>query len=69
MRSSVDFPQPEGPTSTQNCASAISTSTPCTTSVDAYDLRTFSIETDAKRHSRSEAARNGTEEVPKKNGR
>jgi len=38
-------------------------STPCTTSVDAYDLWTFSIETDAKRHSPSEAARNGTEEA------
>src|SRR5690606_11945379 len=48
MRSSVDLPQPDGPTSTQNSPSAISTSTPCTTSVAPYDLRTFSIETDAK---------------------
>src|SRR6185369_6847547 len=40
MRSSVDLPQPEGPTSTQNSPSAIDTSTPCTTSVEPNDLRT-----------------------------
>src|SRR6195256_6484126 len=40
MRSSVDLPQPEGPTSTQNSPSAIDTSTPWTTSVEPKDLRT-----------------------------
>src|SRR6185295_15742855 len=40
MRSSVDLPQPDGPTSTQNSPSAIETSTPCTTSVEPNDLRT-----------------------------
>src|SRR5262245_21072827 len=40
MRSSVDLPQPDGPTSTQNSPSAIDTSTPCTTWVEPNDLRT-----------------------------
>src|SRR3954469_9506956 len=40
MRSKVDLPQPEGPTSTQNSPSAIDTSTPCTTCVEPKDLRT-----------------------------
>src|SRR6186713_2281280 len=40
MRSSVDLPQPEGPTRTQNSPSAIATSTPRTTSVEPKDLRT-----------------------------
>src|ERR1051325_2095825 len=40
MRSRVDLPQPEGPTSTQNSPSSIDTSTPCTTSVEPNDLRT-----------------------------
>src|SRR4051812_45416789 len=40
MRSSVDLPQPEGPTSTQNSPSAMSTFTPCTTWVEPNDLRT-----------------------------
>ena len=34
MRSSVDLPQPDGPTSTQNSPSAISMSTPRITGVD-----------------------------------
>ena len=38
MRSSVDLPQPEGPTSTQNSPSAIATSTPRMTCVDAEPL-------------------------------
>ena len=33
MRSSVDLPQPEGPTSTVNAPSAMSMSTPCSTCV------------------------------------
>ena len=40
MRSSVDLPQPEGPTSTQNSPSAIWMSTPCTTRVEPKDLNT-----------------------------
>ena len=40
MRSSVDLPQPEGPTSTQNSPSAMSSSTPCTTAVEPKDLCT-----------------------------
>src|ERR1700741_4391280 len=47
MRSSVDLPQPDGPTSTQNSPSAIDTSTPCTTSVEPNDLRTALRETAA----------------------
>src|SRR5258708_16771175 len=45
IRSSVDLPQPEGPTSTQNSPSAIAMSTPCTTSVEPKDLRTPRSET------------------------
>src|SRR5690606_59058 len=33
IRSSVDLPQPDGPTSTQNCPSSIATSTPRITGV------------------------------------
>src|SRR5216117_67866 len=40
MRSSVDLPQPDGPTSTQNSPSATVTSTACTTSVWPKRLRT-----------------------------
>src|SRR5438128_8724397 len=40
MRSSVDLPQPEGPTRTQNSPSAISTSTPRMTCVEPKFLRT-----------------------------
>src|SRR5690242_8416679 len=40
MRRSVDFPHPEGPTSTQNSASPTSISTPCITSVEPKCLRT-----------------------------
>ena len=40
MRSSVDFPQPDGPTSTQNSPSSTVTSTPCSTSVEPKFLRT-----------------------------
>src|SRR5258706_14445409 len=39
MRSTVDLPQPDGPTSTQNSPSSPSTSTPCTPSVEPKDLR------------------------------
>src|SRR5439155_712567 len=45
LRSSVDLPQPEGPTSTQNSPSAMEMSTPCTTSVEPKDLRTPRNET------------------------
>src|SRR5271154_5258833 len=47
MRSSVDLPQPEGPTSTQNSPSAIEMSTPCTTGVVPNDLRTWRSPTSA----------------------
>src|SRR5215831_4961425 len=40
MRSSVDLPQPEGPTSTQNSPSSTATSTPYRTSVEPKLLRT-----------------------------
>src|SRR5688500_10635809 len=40
IRSSVDLPQPEGPTSTQNSPSSMATSTPRTTSVGPKDFRT-----------------------------
>src|SRR5688572_28007779 len=40
MRSSVDLPQPEGPTSTQNSPSSMVMSTPCTTRVEPNDLCT-----------------------------
>src|SRR5690349_18035559 len=45
MRSSVDLPQPEGPTRMTNSPSSISTLTPCRTSVEPNDLRTFRMET------------------------
>src|SRR4051794_3798377 len=45
MRSSVDLPQPEGPTRMTNSPSSISTLTPCSTSVEPNALRTFRIET------------------------
>src|SRR5262245_12774413 len=40
MRSSVDLPQPEGPTSTQNSPSSMPRSMPCTTLVEPKDLCT-----------------------------
>src|SRR5712692_6157097 len=49
IRKSVDLPQPEGPTSTQNSPFSTSTSTPCTTSVDPKLLRTPERVTDAMR--------------------
>src|SRR5438874_9993942 len=39
IRKSVDLPQPEGPTSTQNSPSSTPMSTPCTTSGEAKQLR------------------------------
>src|SRR6185295_6323052 len=45
MRNRVDLPQPEGPTRMTNSPSSISTSTPCRTSVEPNDLRTFRMET------------------------
>src|SRR5215475_10147012 len=47
MRSSVDLPQPDGPTSTQNSPSAIAMSTPWTTSVLPNDFLTRDRVTDA----------------------
>jgi hypothetical protein len=38
MRSSVDLPQPDGPTSTMNSPSAMSSEMPCSTFVDPNDL-------------------------------
>src|SRR5216684_1869905 len=49
IRKSVDLPQPEGPTSTQNWPSSTPTSTPCTTSVEPKLLRTPERVTDAMR--------------------
>src|SRR5712671_4913576 len=46
-RSKVDFPQPEGPTSTTNCPSSIGTLTPCRISASPNDLRTSRMSTDA----------------------
>ena len=43
IRSSVDLPQPEAPTKTMNSPSAMSRSTPLSTSVLPNDLRTWSI--------------------------
>ncbi len=40
MRSSVDLPQPDGPTSTVNEPSAMSMSTPCSTAVSPKLFRT-----------------------------
>ncbi len=45
MRSSVDLPQPEGPTRMTNSPSSISTETPCRISVAPNALRTFLMET------------------------
>src|SRR5690606_5792602 len=39
--SSVDFPQPEGPTKTTNSPGATSRSMPCTTCISPYFLKTF----------------------------
>src|ERR1700730_15535331 len=44
MRSSVDLPQPLGPTSTANCPSATSKLTPLMTSTAPKFLRTFSMD-------------------------
>ena len=46
MRSSVDLPQPEGPTSTTNSPSSIGIDTPCRTSKLPNDFRTSRIWTD-----------------------
>ena len=48
MRSRVDLPQPDGPTSTQNSASAMSMSTPRITWVEPKRLCTALIPTAAK---------------------
>src|SRR6266704_2832487 len=46
MRSKVDLPQPEGPTSTTNSPSSIGIETPCSTSKPPNDFRTSRICTD-----------------------
>src|SRR5215469_13750272 len=46
IRSKVDLPQPEGPTSTTNSPSSIGTVTPCRTSKAPKDFRTSRILTD-----------------------
>src|SRR5918912_859095 len=46
IRSNVDLPQPEGPTSTTNSPSSIGIDTPCKTSKFPNDLRTSRICTD-----------------------
>ncbi len=45
MRSSVDLPQPDGPTRMTNSPSSISTLTPCSTSVVPKRLRTSRMDT------------------------
>ena len=45
MRSSVDLPQPDGPTSTTNSPSAMSTLTPCNTSKAPKAFRTLRMST------------------------
>ena len=47
IRRSVDLPQPDGPTSTTNCPSSMSTVTPCSTSVEPNALRTSRNRTSA----------------------
>ena len=47
--SSVDFPQPEGPTRMTNSPSSMSTFTPWMTSTGPNDLRTSRRSTDAMR--------------------
>ena len=49
MRSSVDLPQPEGPTSTMNSPSAMSKPMPWMTFVLPKDFSMFANETDAMR--------------------
>jgi hypothetical protein len=49
MRSSVDFPQPDGPTRMTNSPSAMSMLTPRITSADPKDFRTSRISTEAIR--------------------
>src|SRR6201746_1231017 len=46
IRSNVDLPQPEGPTSTTNSPSSIGIDTPCKTSKLPNDFRTSRICTD-----------------------
>src|SRR5215212_8380212 len=46
IRSKVDLPQPEGPTSTTNAPSSIGIDTPCRTSKPPNDFRTSRICTD-----------------------
>src|SRR5277367_6846709 len=46
MRSNVDLPQPDGPTSTTNSPSSIGIDTPCRTSKLPNDFRTSRIFTD-----------------------
>ena len=55
MRSRVDLPQPDGPTSTTNSPSSIRTSTPWMTSIAPNAFLTSRIATDAMRSSRSVA--------------
>ena len=55
MRSSVDLPQPEGPTSTVNEPSGMSMSTPCSTSTSPKRFFTDRIVTLAMRHDPSTA--------------
>src|SRR6266540_900808 len=57
IRSSVDFPQPEGPTNTTNSPEPIARSTPWITSLLPYDLTTLRSETSAIAQSSGERAR------------
>src|SRR4030095_14959748 len=49
MRSSVDLPQPDGPTSTMNSPSAMSSEMPCSTFVAPKDFSILEKETEAIR--------------------
>src|SRR5829696_6805684 len=49
MRSRVDLPQPDGPTSTTNSPSAMSTLTPCSTLTEPKALRALRMSTVAIR--------------------
>ena len=51
MRSSVDLPQPDGPTSTMNSPSAMSSEMPCSTFVAPKDFSILENETEAIRPS------------------
>src|SRR3984957_529831 len=64
IRSKVDLPQPEGPTSTTNAPSSIGTLTPCRTSNPPNDFRTSRICTDAIHSLPNQKTRDVTGQAP-----